>query len=89
MNQDNKLFIFLTDSGETKLVHRVTVKSYETKGSWEIMIDAHTGETILARDIAIYNKHSDEKDKKKKNKTNTNKDSDKVLKATNWHGIYL
>lgn len=87
-NQENGLFIFLTDSGETKLVHRILVKSYETKGSWEVMIDAHTGETIIARDIAIYNKHSHDKDKKKKSKGSTNINSDKALKATGTAYIY-
>ncbi|PZU88192.1 MAG: hypothetical protein DI529_05995 [Chryseobacterium sp.] len=66
-HQENDLYVFLTDSGETKLVHRVIINSYETPGDWEIMVDAHSGEVIRVLDIANY--HHDDKRKKKSKQT--------------------
>ncbi|SDE99327.1 T9SS type A sorting domain-containing protein [Epilithonimonas hungarica] len=67
-HQENDLYIFLTDSGETRLVHRVIINSYETPGDWETMIDAHSGEVIRVQDIANYH-HKEKPKKKTKEKT--------------------
>lgn len=62
-HQENNLYVFLTDDGQTKLVHRVIINSYETPGDWEIMVDAHSGDVLRVLDIANY--HHDDKVKKK------------------------
>jgi Zn-dependent metalloprotease len=64
--QENNLYVFLTEEGETKLVHRVIINSYDTPGDWEIMVDAHSGEVIRILDIANY--HKDKPKKKNKEK---------------------
>lgn len=65
--QENNLYVFVTEEGETKLVHRVIINSYDTPGDWEIMVDAHSGEVIRILDIANY--HKDKPKKKVKEKT--------------------
>lgn len=65
--QDNNLYVFVTEEGETKLVHRVMINSYDTPGDWEIMVDANSGEVIRVLDIANY--HKDKPRKKNKQKT--------------------
>jgi len=65
--QENDLYVFVTEEGETKLVHRVMINSYDTPGDWEIMVDAHSGEVIRVLDIANY--HKDKPRKKNKQKT--------------------
>ncbi len=65
-HQENNLYVFLTESGETKLVHRVVINSFDTPGDWEVMVDAHSGEVLRVQDIADYH-HQDRP--KKKNKT--------------------
>ncbi|WP_084403467.1 T9SS type A sorting domain-containing protein [Epilithonimonas caeni] len=67
-HQENDLYIFLTDSGETRLVHRVIINSYETPGDWETIVDAHSGEVIRVQDIANYH-HKEKPKKKNKEKT--------------------
>jgi len=64
--QENNLYVFFTEEGETKLVHRVIINSYDTPGDWEIMVDAHSGEVIRILDIANY--HKDKPKKKNKEK---------------------
>lgn len=66
-HQENDLYVFLTNEGETKLVHRVIINSYETPGDWEVMVDAHSGEVIRVQDIANYH-HDDNRKKKPKQK---------------------
>lgn len=56
----------MTDEGETRLIHRVVINSFDTPGDWEIMVDAHSGEVIRILDIANY--HKDKPKKKTINK---------------------
>ena len=65
-HQENDLYVFVTEEGETKLVHRVIINSYETPGDWEIMVDAHSGEILRILDIANY--HKDKPKRKPVNK---------------------
>lgn len=67
--QENKLFVYITDEGDTKLVYRVVINSYENSGSWETMVNAKTGEIISVKDIAVYHKHNDETSESPKKKT--------------------
>lgn len=64
--EENKLFVYNLNDGDTKLVYRVTINSYEKKGSWETIIDAHTGEVISMKDVSIYHNGHDEPLPKKK-----------------------
>ncbi|AZA85644.1 hypothetical protein EG349_01980 [Chryseobacterium shandongense] len=73
--EEAKLYVFVTDQNETKLVYRVLTSSYENPGSWETIIDAKTGEVISVKDISFRHK---EKEKPEKIK-NTRK-----LKKTCW-----
>ncbi|GEN72795.1 T9SS type A sorting domain-containing protein [Chryseobacterium lathyri] len=71
--EENKLFIYITDSGETKLVYRVLISSFDNPGSWETIVDAKTGDVISMKDISV--KHHDKNDSlhKKKDKKVTSK----------------
>ena len=51
--QENKLFVY-NKLNETKLVYRVVTSFEEKSGSWEVIIDANTGEVLSVKDIAIY-----------------------------------
>jgi Zn-dependent metalloprotease len=64
--EQTKLFVYLTDSGDTKLVYRVLINSHDNPGSWETIVDAQTGEVISVKDISIY--HHDKNDPTKPNK---------------------
>jgi len=66
-HQENDLYVFVTEDGQTKLVHRVIINSYETPGDWEIMVDAHSGDVLRVLDIANYH-HDDNRKKKSKQK---------------------
>ncbi|WP_312303033.1 T9SS type A sorting domain-containing protein [Chryseobacterium sp.] len=67
--QENKLFVYITEKGNTKLVYRVVINSYDNSGSWETIVDAKTGEIISVKDIAVYHKHKDENSESSKKKT--------------------
>jgi len=67
-HQENDLYVFVTEDGQTKLVHRVIINSYETPGDWEIMVDAHSGDVLRVLDIANYH-HDDNRKKKSKQKS--------------------
>jgi Zn-dependent metalloprotease len=70
--EENKLYVYLTESGDTKLVYRVLTSSFENPGSWETIIDAQTGEVIRVKDVAYYYKEKNPANpKKKSNKNNT------------------
>lgn len=70
MYEENKLFVYLTDSGDTKLVFRVITNSFDHPGEWETIVDAQSGEIISVKDISVYH-HSDNEDPKvKKSKEN-------------------
>lgn len=51
--QENKLFV-LYKNNQTKLAYRVVTSFEEKSGSWEVFVDANTGEIISVKDIAIY-----------------------------------
>ncbi|WP_292008680.1 T9SS type A sorting domain-containing protein [Chryseobacterium sp.] len=69
--EDNKLFVWVTDKGETKLVYRVVTNSYESPESWETIVDAKIGEILSIKNIALYHhgnrSHSKNPKKNKKN----------------------
>jgi len=73
--QENKLFVYITDEGNTKLVYRTVINSYDNPGSWETIVDAKTGEIISVKNIAVHHRHegdtsrSPKKKEKKLNKT--------------------
>lgn len=58
--EETKLFVYVTDQGETKLVYRVLTNSYENPGSWETIVDAKTGEVIQVKDIAFRHRDKEE-----------------------------
>lgn len=63
-HEETKLYVYITEQGETKLVYRVLTSSYENPGSWETIVDAKTGEVISVKDISFRHK---EKEKPEKN----------------------
>ncbi|MBK1896866.1 T9SS type A sorting domain-containing protein [Chryseobacterium paridis] len=69
--EENKLFVYSTKAGETKLVYRVLTSSHDNPGSWETIVDAQNGNVISTEDIAFY--HHD-KDETKPGKKNTKKE---------------
>ncbi|PQA91947.1 hypothetical protein B0A69_16120 [Chryseobacterium shigense] len=64
--EENKLFVYLTESGETKLVYRVLTSSFDNPGSWETIVDAKTGSVISMKDIAVKHHDKNEPSPKKK-----------------------
>ncbi|MDP9959875.1 T9SS type A sorting domain-containing protein [Chryseobacterium lathyri] len=67
--QENKLFVYVTEEGDTKLVYRAVINPYENSGSWETIVDAKTGEIISVNDISVYHhKHDDDSHNPKKKK---------------------
>ncbi|MGG5207796.1 T9SS type A sorting domain-containing protein [Chryseobacterium sp. MIQD13] len=66
--EENKLFVYITDSGDTKLVFRVLTNSHDNPGSWETVIDAQTGEVISVKDISVYHHNRNEDPGTRKNK---------------------
>ncbi|PIF46060.1 putative secreted protein (Por secretion system target) [Chryseobacterium sp. 52] len=70
--EENKIFVYNTESGDTKLVYRVVTSSFDNPGSWETIIDAKTGSVISMKDISV--KHHDKNDPSLKEK-------DKKIKA--------
>lgn len=70
--EENKLFVYNTELGDTKLVYRVVTSSFDNPGSWETIVDAKTGSVISMQDISV--KHHDKNDPTpKKNKKVTPK----------------
>lgn len=70
--EENKLFVYLTESGDTKLVYRVLTSSYDHSGSWETIVDAQNGNVLSVKDIANY--HHDKKESPKFPKKNHKKE---------------
>jgi len=64
--EESKLFVYVTEQGETKLVYRVLTNSYENPGSWETIVDAKTGEIISVKDISFRHKEKETPEKNKK-----------------------
>lgn len=72
--EESKLYVYVTEQGDTKLVHRVLTNSYENPGSWETIVDARTGDIISVKDISLHHKDKDsEKEKKNKKKKEAKK----------------
>lgn len=69
--EEAKLFVYLTESGETKLVYRVRTNSHDHPGSWETIVDAQNGSVISVKDVALY--HHDNNDDPKPKKKDTGK----------------
>lgn len=64
--EENKLFVYVTEEQETKLVYRVLTNSFDHPGSWETIVDAKNGTIISVTDIAnYYHKGEDPKPVKK------------------------
>lgn len=74
-HEESKLFVYVTDQGDTKLVYRVITNSFENPGDWETIIDAQTGEVISVKDVSF--KHNDNDHEKK-----TGKKSKQVTEIT-------
>ncbi|ASW73383.1 T9SS C-terminal target domain-containing protein [Chryseobacterium piperi] len=68
--KENKLFVYVTDEGDTKLVYRAVIDPYENPGSWETIIDAKTGAVISVKDIAVYHRGHEDEQPHKKDKVN-------------------
>ncbi|SHI51330.1 T9SS type A sorting domain-containing protein [Flavobacterium terrae] len=51
--QENKLFVY-NKLGSTKLVYRIVTSFEERPGSWEVILDANSGEVLSVKDIAIH-----------------------------------
>lgn len=51
--QENKLFV-VSKNDQTKLAYRIVTSFEEKSGSWEVFVDANTGEVMSVKDIAIY-----------------------------------
>lgn len=79
--EENKLYVYVTESGETKLVYRVLTKSFEHPGTWESIIDAKNGSVISVKDIAFYH-HAKNKDPKQPKQDSTKIDSQKKTFVT-------
>lgn len=63
-----QLYIY-NKEGNTVLVYQVIIEPQETPiGSWEIIVNANSGEVISAKDKAVYHKKNKEKPIKKKGK---------------------
>lgn len=71
--EENKLFVYNTESGETKLAYRVVTSSFDNPGSWETIVDAKTGSVISMKDISVKHHDKNDPDPKKKNKKVTPK----------------
>jgi zinc metalloprotease ZmpB len=69
--EENKLYVYVTEQGHTKLVYRVLTNSYENSGSWETIIDAYNGEIMSVKDISLRHKDKDSERSGKKNKKKT------------------
>lgn len=50
-----KLFVY-NKLSETKLVYKVNTQSEFLTGYWETIVDAHTGQILSAKDVAMYTK---------------------------------
>ena len=59
--QENILYVYLTEEGDTKLVYRVLIKSHDNPGSWETIVDAKSGEIISVKNVANYHHRKGEK----------------------------
>ncbi|WP_396152749.1 T9SS type A sorting domain-containing protein [Flavobacterium sp.] len=51
--QEDKLYV-VAKNNNTKLAYRIVTNFEEKSGSWEVFVDANTGEVMSVKDIAIY-----------------------------------
>lgn len=51
--QEDKLYV-LAQNNLTKLAYRIVTSFEEKSGSWEVFVDANSGQVISVKDIAIY-----------------------------------
>lgn len=66
--QKEQLFVY-DHNNSTKLVHQITIEPRATPvGSWEVIVDANTGEVLSAKDKSYYHNHNKGKKKEKKKK---------------------
>lgn len=84
--EEIKLFVYVTEKGDTKLVYRVMTSSFDNPGDWETIIDAQNGEIISVQDISDYHKDRDSEKEKKKNKKVP--ETKKIVLATGSAYIY-
>lgn len=53
--QKTKQMVFVADDGSNRIVWRVNaIGKARFTGSWEVLVDANSGEVLLARDVAVY-----------------------------------
>ncbi|NQY06734.1 MAG: T9SS type A sorting domain-containing protein [Flavobacteriaceae bacterium] len=65
ISYQNEELVILQENGQTILAHHITLEPKgEPVGSWEVLIDAVSGEILSAEDKAVYHNHK-EKDKHK------------------------
>ncbi|WP_179473593.1 T9SS type A sorting domain-containing protein [Chryseobacterium sp. H1D6B] len=88
MYEENKLFVYLTDSGDTKLAYRVLTNSHDNPGSWETIVDAQNGEIISVKDISIYHHERGDKEDPKKKTDKKSLETKKNLLITGSAYIY-
>lgn len=77
--EETKLLVYLTESGDTKLVYRVLTSSHDNPGSWETIVDAQNGNVISVQDIALYHHEKDETPKPPKKSVKKEITTKKVL----------
>jgi len=77
--EENKLLVYLTDNGETKLVYRILTNSHDNPGSWETIIDAQNGNVLSVKDIANYHHGKNEAPKPAKKNPKKEVGAKKVL----------
>ncbi len=66
---------------EAKLVYKIISNSSEGVGSWEVLIDAQTGNVLSKRDVAIYH-HKNKSKKKEEEPKKENENKKEVTKST-------
>ncbi len=54
LSHENARQVVYVDGGNTRLAWRVIAESAEVRGSWEVLIDADTGQVLRAEDKALY-----------------------------------
>lgn len=78
--KESKLYVY-NKLENTKLVYRFVTRSNNLTGAWESIVDAHTGNVLSTKDVAIYHK---EKPKKKKD---TKEKKEEVISVKNVAGV--
>lgn len=84
--EETKLFVYVTDQGDTRLIYRVMTNSFDNPGDWETIIDAQNGEVISVEDSAVYHKEKDHEKPAKKSKKEV--ETKKTILSTGSAYIY-